>query len=325
MIRRIGTQICLLVFAVLSFYAAASAEIREYELSWTGKFGYKVVGSFAFDNSKNYGYIIDETELKAFRVTAYTPDGKALKTYTLKNQNRFNFNFDLKTETILQARNASSSSEDGFSVGEIAGGDSRKLMIDDPAMYVFTGFLGCGGSFPRSKGPELLVSNGSCKGYSLDYGGTKITAKLIKKPFFPSSDPMPKTEGELYDETVKLDKELNRKYKELESRLDKEKFKQLKGVQQQWIHYRDDLCKFEKMLESKDENWIKDHIDGDQSLSCIYRMTNLRLKELDNYQEIIRKNPIESSASRNRVRVDGFVKTPQACKGRLKGHFSFYL
>jgi uncharacterized protein YecT (DUF1311 family) len=312
------------VLISLLFPVAAGAEVLEYELFWRGKHGYEVKGTFAFDNSKNYGYIIDETELKAFQVTAYTPEGKALKTYTLKNQSRFNFNFDIRTETILQERRASSSADTGISIGEIAKGDSRQLIIEDPGMYIFTGFVGCGGAFPRSDGPELLVTNGSCKGYSLDYGGTKITAKLINVLSWPAPELRALSPTELQEKTLAIDQKLNSDYEELRSQLDKNLFTQLKKAQRQWIRYRDEVCGFEKELTSEDRSWVAEQTEGEKSLACLYRLTKRRLEDFEQYRQNIESKPERVLKPAGDIMVEHcrFVNVPADVKVYGTGTYS---
>ena len=316
MVRQFAKTMIGFLLLVLVFPVAGGADVLEYELSWTGKNGYQVRGSFAFDNAKNYGYIIDETELKAFQVTAYTPEGKALKTYTLKNQNRFNFNFDIRTETILQERKASRSAESGISIGEIAKGDSGQLIIEDPGMYVFTGFVGCGGAFPRSEGPELLVTNGSCKGYALDYGGTKITAKLINILSWQAPELSSLPPAELQEKTMAIDQKMNNQYTALESQLNKDLFAQLQKAQRQWIAYRDQVCGFEKQLSVKNPNWVVQQTEGDQSLACLYRLTQQRLQDFEHYRRTIKNKPERVPETVGDIRLENcrFINVPDDVK-----------
>ena len=152
----------LTVAALLMTPFAATADIIEYNMSWTGNDGYSVVGMFSFDDAL-VGAQVDDSELISLMLTAIEPDGDALKTYDLTNQDSlFNFHFDLASQSILQSGFTTSGT--GFLFGAIAAADD----------YFFGGGItGCA----QTGNPGLVLSiQGGCQNQILDFGGSILTA-----------------------------------------------------------------------------------------------------------------------------------------------------
>ena len=155
-------RIRLIVAALLVTPFAATADIIEYNMSWTGNDGYTVEGMFSFDDAL-VGAQADESELISLMLTAFEPDGDALKTYDLTNQDNsyFNFHFDLATQSILQS--GFTTSDTGFVFGAFAATDD----------YFFGGGItGCA----QSGNPGIVLSiQGGCQSQVLDFGGSILT------------------------------------------------------------------------------------------------------------------------------------------------------
>lgn len=160
------------------FAPHVNADIVDYNFHWDGIGGYRVEGSFSYDNdtaTTSADPLVTADELLSFTATAYTPTGVALKSYDLTNQgNFFNFNFNAANETLNQVDGATGGvtafNGDGFFIG--------KLIAPGADDYGFSTFVGCGSAFKDSNNIPIsgitLISrlDGSCNGMLLDYGGT---------------------------------------------------------------------------------------------------------------------------------------------------------
>ncbi|MBI9085149.1 MAG: DUF1311 domain-containing protein [Desulfobacterales bacterium] len=203
--------------------------------------------------------------------------------------------------TNLQSRSASNSSEDGFSVGERAKGNSSEIIINDPSMYILAGSIGCGSSFRTPESPKLLVSNGSCKGYLLDYGGTKITATLIKTSFYKTENSDTLTADQLSEKLGEADRALKQKVTEMKLQLEASEVIQLTSAQRDWIQFKDKNCAFECALfpKSTDPNAAREQ--KDQHLRCIYRQTLHRLDDFSRYQSLYNRRQKQKTTSQQKV------------------------
>jgi hypothetical protein len=170
----------MVFFILLVVTQSANSSIIQYDFSWSGDAGYSAVGFFTYNSSDisiTVDNLIEESELTDFSFSAFTPSNTLMKTYTLSNQNRFNFNFDLLTEEI-NGSSASFSSTNNLSVGVLLGGSSLTGVIptSDPNDYQFFNSAGC-----LSPGFMLAQINGSCRDINneqkfLDNGGTLLVA-----------------------------------------------------------------------------------------------------------------------------------------------------
>ncbi len=151
---------------------AANAVVITYDFQWTGDNGFRVEGTFSYDDAAALPNdpIVTKAELLAFEATAYTAAGVALKKYDLLNQDSFfNFNFNVATGTINQSSDAFD--PDGFLIG--------KLNAPTAEDYVFSTFVGCGSSFPNAPGIALIsMLDGSCNGMLLDKDGTELAMSM---------------------------------------------------------------------------------------------------------------------------------------------------
>ena len=169
---RAATMIIGLIIALMS--VQANATVVEYEMHWEGTGGYTVVGMFSFDDAI-VGTEADDSELLSFMATAFEPDGDALKSYDLTNQDSlFNFHFDLNTQSILQSGFTTSST--GFLIGK----GLAPVAADD---WFFGG--GTTGCAPTNPG-IVLSEMGGCQSQVLDELGTALTAsKKTSDPTVP--------------------------------------------------------------------------------------------------------------------------------------------
>ena len=116
-------SIALSVFGALSslvFWTESPAQAVTFQLSWTGQIlGYQAEGSFSYDETKDYDNgIVRKDNLESFDIAFFDPEGNLIKEFIDNHLTYpdFNFNFDTKTETILQ--DGSFNQPNGIDLGE---------------------------------------------------------------------------------------------------------------------------------------------------------------------------------------------------------------
>ncbi|MEO0708635.1 MAG: PEP-CTERM sorting domain-containing protein [Cyanobacteria bacterium J06649_5] len=90
----------------LSLGLAQSASAVTFKTDWTGQIsGYRAEGAFSYDEGQTYtNGIVRRDDLTDFDISFYDPTGSLLKTFEDNHltYDGFNFNFDTRTQEILQ-------------------------------------------------------------------------------------------------------------------------------------------------------------------------------------------------------------------------------
>ena len=103
----------------------------------------------------------------------------------------------------------------------------------------------------------------------------------------PKQEALAEPQQTLLNQTISIDKELNVTYQNILERLPNSQKEKFQRVQREWISYRDNLCYFEQELNKEKNNWIFQDTSGSKSLSCIHRLTQQRLTELNTHLSTI--------------------------------------
>ncbi len=118
-------SITVSVFGVVTslvFWAESPAQAVTFQLSWTGQIlGYRTEGSFSYDETQNFDNgIVRKDNLESFDIAFFDPEGNLIKEFIDNHLTYpdFNFNFDTKTETILQ--DGFFNEPNGIDIGEFA-------------------------------------------------------------------------------------------------------------------------------------------------------------------------------------------------------------
>ncbi len=109
----------ILSTTILSLTIATESQAITFNFNWMGQVaGFKVTGSFSYDETQNYtNGIVTEQDLDSLEVSFFGPDGSFLRTYSDNHLDPgVNFNFDTNTREILQA--GSWPDPDGINIGD---------------------------------------------------------------------------------------------------------------------------------------------------------------------------------------------------------------
>ncbi len=109
----------ILFSTALSLTIASESQAITFNFNWMGQVaGFKVTGSFSYDETQSYtDGIVTEQDLDSLEVWFFGPDGSFLRTYTDNHLDPgVNFNFDTNTKEILQAGRWSDL--DGINIGD---------------------------------------------------------------------------------------------------------------------------------------------------------------------------------------------------------------
>ena len=112
----------------LSLGLAQSASAVTFRTEWTGQIlGYRAEGAFSYDEGQTYlDGIVRRDDLTDFDISFYDPMGSLIKTFEDNHltYDRFNFNFDTRTQKILQ--DGFSDEPNGIDIGEFT-------ILDEPS------------------------------------------------------------------------------------------------------------------------------------------------------------------------------------------------
>ena len=144
----------LFIGLALSLAIPARAEAITFNFDWTGQIaGFQVSGTFGYDETQSYlDGIVRTNDLDFLNISFFAPDGTLLRTYTDNHLDPgVNFNFDTRTQEILQA--GSYNESDGLNLGAP---NFDRESGNDPS-------LASGLSFwskpPRSSTPHLHIDD----------------------------------------------------------------------------------------------------------------------------------------------------------------------
>lgn len=104
----------------LTLGLAQSALAVTFRTDWTGQIlGYRAEGAFSYDQTQSYtDSIVRRDDLTDFDISFFDPDNNLIKTFEDNhlNYSGFNFNFDTRTQEILQE--GFSDESNGIDIGE---------------------------------------------------------------------------------------------------------------------------------------------------------------------------------------------------------------
>ena len=99
-------RVSLGIGIALSLGLAQSASAVTFQTDWTGQIlGYRAEGAFSYDENQTYlDGIVRRDDLTDFDISFYDPAGDLIKTFEDNHltYDGFNFNFDTRTQEILQ-------------------------------------------------------------------------------------------------------------------------------------------------------------------------------------------------------------------------------